>query len=269
MNEVCRGSFKLIQELLEQNRQELDSALVRSMQETPFPGMNGEPLSYRLNDDWIITCLMFLCFFLLYYALNRKRKYLYQHLKRFFIHKKRSNLFDDPIEPSQLSSLTLIGTTCILGGICLYDYFLETNSALFVCIPHHWLLIFYILSIIILVIGKWSLYSFTNKIFFDKERNDSWTTSYFDLIIATGFVLFPTILLIVFFNLPFLPSQTLVLATLLITKLLLFYKCIRNFFNHFHGILHLILYFCTLEIVPDLLLWKGIIYVNKIVILNF
>ncbi len=266
MNEVCRGSFKLIQELLKQNRQELDSALVRSMQETQFTGMEGEPLPYRLNDDWIITCLMFLCFFLLYYALNRKRKYLYQHLKRFFTHKKRSNLFDDPIEPSLLSSFTLTGTACILGGICLYDYFLETNPLLLAFTSHHLLLAIYILSIIALIIGKWGLYRFTNEIFFDKEQNDSWTTSYFDLIIATGFLLFPTILLIVFFNLSFFLAQTLVLATLLITKLLLFYKCIRNFFNHFHGILHLILYFCTLEIVPDLLLWKGIIYVNKIVI---
>lgn len=52
-------------------------------------------------------------------------------------------------------------------------------------------------------------------------------------------------------------------------KILLFYKCIRNFFNHFHGILHLILYFCTLEIIPLLFLWKGLIYINNIFILKF
>ena len=60
-----------------------------------------------------------------------------------------------------------------------------------------------------------------------------------------------------------------ILLVVLFTKILLFYKCIRNFFSYLHGFLHLILYFCTLEIIPDLLLWKGIEYVNKVLILNF
>ncbi len=47
------------------------------------------------------------------------------------------------------------------------------------------------------------------------------------------------------------------------------YKCIRNFFPHIHGSFHLILYFCALEIVPDLFLWKGIGFINNVLILKF
>ncbi|MCF2576759.1 DUF4271 domain-containing protein, partial [Phocaeicola barnesiae] len=43
----------------------------------------------------------------------------------------------------------------------------------------------------------------------------------------------------------------------------------RNFFPHIHGSFHLILYFCALEIVPDLFLWKGIGFINNVLILKF
>ena len=90
-----------------------------------------------------------------------------------------------------------------------------------------------------------------------------------DLQIGTGVLLFPVVLLIVYFDLKPDIAKTLVVIILCFAKILLFYKCIKNFFNHFHGCLHLILYFCTLEIIPDLLLWKGINYISHILILNF
>ena len=184
----------------------------------------------------------------------------------FIQHKEHNHHYHLSLKPDIRYFTILTGISCVLCGIWFFHYFTSTNIPLSHQVSHEILLSIYTILIALLYCCKYTLYRFINWIFFDKEQNDSWTTSYFDLIIATGFLLFPTILLIVFFNLSFFLAQTLVLATLLITKLLLFYKCIRNFFNHFHGILHLILYFCTLEIVPDLLLWKGIIYVNKIVI---
>ncbi|MBP3663762.1 MAG: DUF4271 domain-containing protein, partial [Tyzzerella sp.] len=48
----------------------------------------------------------------------------------------------------------------------------------------------------------------------------------------------------------------------------LFWKCFCNFFEKFYGALHLILYFCALEIMPDLILWKGIEMMNNNLILN-
>ncbi|MCL1625946.1 DUF4271 domain-containing protein [Bacteroides caecicola] len=270
MNDVCRAGFKLIEELQAQQQERLDSALVRHMQEVQLSGMEGELLPYRLNNDWTVTCLMFLCFFFLYYSINRRQKYLHQRIKTFFSNKKRSNLFDDvATESTPLFVLILTGVTCVLSGVCLFDYFLDDIPLLTEYVSPHLLLGFYILSSVLLVLYKWGTYTFTNRIFFDKERTTAWTEAYFDIIIVTGFLLFPTVLLIVFFNLSGSPSRLLILITLLLIKILLFYKCIRNFFNHFHGILHLILYFCTLEMVPDLLLWKGIVYMNKVLILKF
>lgn len=93
--------------------------------------------------------------------------------------------------------------------------------------------------------------------------------AFFDILVGAGFLLFPLVLLAVYFDLNANTAKILIFIILGFTKIMLFYKCIRNFFNHFHGILHLILYFCTLEIIPLLFLWKGLIYINNILILKF
>ena len=93
--------------------------------------------------------------------------------------------------------------------------------------------------------------------------------AFFDILVGAGFLLFPLVLLAVYFDLNAETAKILIFIILGITKIMLFYKCIRNFFPHIHGSFHLILYFCALEILPDFVLWKGIILANNILILNF
>lgn len=106
-------------------------------------------------------------------------------------------------------------------------------------------------------------------VFFNKTKNMIWIESYFNVIIGAGFLLFPIVLLIVYFDLSPQLAPYFIGFVIIIAKILLFYKCFSNFFNKFHGAFHLILYFCALEILPDFVLWKGIILANNILILNF
>lgn len=268
MNEVGDTSFTLAY-IGNEQAVSLYEQKADSVQEQILSGMEGIPMPYRLNNDWAVTALLFLCFFLIYYSINHRRKYLYQHLKNFFVHKERGNMFDDATGSDTRFMLVLCGVTCVLSGVCMYDYSLDTIPVLFQKISSHWLLTAYIGAAVLLILYKWLSYTFTNWIFFDKEQNTAWREAYFDLFVGTGFLFFPLVLLIVYFNLEPAISQTVILLVVIFTKILLFYKCIRNFFSHLHGFLHLILYFCTLEIIPDLLLWKGVEYINKVLILNF
>ena len=68
-----------------------------------------------------------------------------------------------------------------------------------------------------------------------------------------------------------LSSQTafyLVGGIIIFAKIALFCKCFTNFFGKIHGLVHLILYFCALEILPDLMAWKGIEIVSNNLTLN-
>ena len=143
------------------------------------------------------------------------------------------------------------------------------NTNLFRTVPHYLLLSIYIGYIVFFFVIKWILYSFVNWIFFNKTRNIIWLESYFNVVIGAGFLLFPIVLLIVYFDLSPQIAPYFIGFVIIIAKILLFYKCFSNFFNKFHGAFHLILYFCALEILPDFVLWKGIILANNILVLNF
>ena len=66
------------------------------------------------------------------------------------------------------------------------------------------------------------------------------------------------VLLVVYFDLDFALAQTSFLFTFLFIETLLAYKCFCIFFGYAFGWVHLILYFCTLEIAPLVILWRSL-----------
>ena len=178
-------------------------------------------------------------------------------------------MFVDTTASDVRYTLVLILQTCILSGFCVYDYFSDHDLLLFRTVPHCLLLSIYIGYVVFFFVIKWLLYSFVNWIFFNKTRNIIWLESYFNVVIGAGFLLFPIVLLIVYFDLSPQIAPYFIGFVIIIAKILLFYKCFSNFFNKFYGAFHLILYFCALEILPDFVLWKGIILANNILVLNF
>ena len=245
------------------------NASLRSVEMKDISGMQGEALPYSLRTDWPITCVIFFCFFLIIYAIRNGKKYLYQHFKDFFRQKDRAGLFDVTSGSDFKYTVALSGVCCISCGIFLFDYFTDTQAKLLQNVPHLLLLSIYAASVLALMCVKWIFYNLVNWTFFEKSQRKRWIVSYFDLSGACGLALFSLALVTVYFDLPLKTSLTFVLSVLACSKILLFYKSIRNFFNHFHGVLHLILYFCALEIAPLLFLWKGLGYINNLLILNF
>ena len=70
MNKFCHTGFSQIQELYNQHVEQIDSAL-QHCKETPCTnGMAGEPVPYQLRNDFAITGIVFLCFFLVTYSLK-------------------------------------------------------------------------------------------------------------------------------------------------------------------------------------------------------
>lgn len=231
--------------------------------------MNGEPIPYMLRADWIITCIMLLCFLLGTFVLKDGKRYLLFRFKKLFWSTRQNNQAEIITSAYFQHSVILTSITCILGGLCLYDYFVDQTPLLFTHVPHGVVLGTYILIAILFVLLKYALYSFINWIFFDAERNKQWTETYFDVLILGGLLLFPVVLLIIYFDLNFATTKVFILFILIFAKFLLFCKCIRNFFRQIHGIVHFILYFCALELTPTLLLWEGVGYTNHFLFLKF
>ena len=235
----------------------------------PAKGMEGIPLPYRMSADWPITAVICVSFLLLAYALRNGKKYIFQRMRRLFVHKRRPSLFDTPTGSDTRYTVALTFISCILSGLCLFDYSIEHQAMLVRQLPHALLLGIYCTIMLAYVLLKGGLYSFVNWIFFEKEQQNKWSQTYFDLWSGLCLLLFPVILLAVYLDLPSVQIESFCVGIWCFAKILLFYKCVRNFFSHFYGILHLILYFCALEIIPAFLLWVGIGEINSLLILKF
>lgn len=267
-HDSCYIGMDYINQLMQNHRQELDVALVRSMQVADCSGMQGEPLPYLLRSDAIVACLIVLCFILYAYSFSRGKKFILQRLKNLFQYKERASLFDETVGAGGQYISALVLVTSILSGVAVYSYVAYTNPLLLQLVSHSVLLGIYIVFILLYVVCKWCAYNFINWIFFNREKNGLWMQAYWGLMSGCSLILIPVVLLIVYLNLDFDTSKLLLLTTLIFAKLLLFFKCIRNFFYQIYGFLHFIVYFCALEVMPLVLLWKGIAYLNDVLLLN-
>lgn len=263
MNEVCRSGTAYLIQLQAEQQDSLKAALMQSHTSKGEDGMNGIPLPYQLRSDWVVTGILFLCFILASYVLAHGKRHLKQQFKNFASSKERGSLFDEGTAPDVHYTLALILQTCILLGFCCYDYFSDHSPHLFSMVSHALLLGTYIGSIVFFFVIKWLLFGFVNWIFFNKIKSLIWQRAYFNIVIGAGFLLFPIVLLIVYFDLSPQIAPYFVGFVIIIAKILLLYKCFSNFFNKIYGSFHLILYFCALEILPDFVLWKGIILANN------
>lgn len=269
MSDVCRIGIKYMAEKADKQQQQLDHALVMNIRADQKAGMQGQPLPYQLRSDVFVTGIILVCFILFSYALKNGKKYVIQRIKELFQYKERISLFDEASASSNRYAFTLTFITAILSGMYIYEYVSETNLPLIHLATHELLLGIYIGATLLYIAFKGAAYEFINWIFFDKERNKYWIQTYFNLVSGVSFLLFPVVLLIIYFNLGIQIGKILIIFLLFFAKILLFYKSIRNFFKHVYGFMHFILYFCALEIIPLILFWKGITYINNILVLKF
>ena len=232
-------------------------------------GFEGTPISYSPRTDDAIALTLLACFFLSSIALARGKKFLSQQVKDFVLHRERTSIFDSSTAADVRYLLVLVLQTCVLSGITFLNYFHDTCPALMDHVSSLLLLGIYVGFCLAYFLLKWLLYMFLGWTFFDKNKTNIWLESYSALIYYVGFALFPFVLFLVYFDLSLTNLVIIGSIILIFTKILMFYKWIKLFFQQFSGLFLLILYFCALEIVPCLLLYQGMIQMNNILLIKF
>lgn len=232
-------------------------------------GMEGVALPYSPRTDDGLAMILLGCFFVSAYVLARSKKFLSQQVKDFLLHRERTSIFAATTAADMRYLLLLVIQTCVLSGICLFNYFNDVWPVLMERVMPHLLLGIYVAVCLLYLFLKWTIYSFLGWVFFDKNKTDVWLESYSTLIYYLGFSLFPFVLFLVYFDLNVAFLVSIGLGLVIFTKILMFYKWIKLFSSNIYGVLLLILYFCALEIVPCLILYQGIIQLNNVLIIKF
>ena len=210
-------------------------------------------------DGWIAGIFIF-CFFAMCYVFSRGRYILVQRTRSFFQTRERENIFVEKTVIDTHCQLLLLLQTCILAGLLFYETTIDCRSEETL----HTLLPLYVIAIILFCIIKWFAYKFVNWVFFDPIQNKQWIDSYFFTLSLFGILLFPVSLLVVYLEFPPFWSGIICVFLFMSVVLLKLYKSFCIFFSGLHGALFLFLYFCTLEILPLLVLGKGIRIINEL-----
>ena len=109
--------------------------------------------------------------------------------------------------------------------------------------------------VLLYFIGKFVLYYIVNRTFFDSRDASNWHHYILLLSDFEGLLLLPLATLQVYVGFSVKIYIILVLIVLLFVKILTIFKTFNIFFGKIGGILQIILYFCTLELTPCLILY--------------
>ena len=226
-------------------------------------GQEGILLSYSPRTDNVLAIILLACFLLISFALSRNKLFFSHLVKDFQQQRERSSIFKPSTAGDFRLLLLLSAQTCVLLGVCVFNYFNDLQPSIMERVSPPLLLAGYIALSLFYLVSKWLIYSFLLWIFFDKSSIKTCLESYSSIIYAVGFFLFPFVLFLVYFNLNIHLWVVLGCSLLVLTKILMFYKWIKLFYSNMNELFLLILYFCALEIMPCFMLYRGVVELNN------
>ena len=233
--------------------------------ETQPPGMEGHPLPARLGSGAGVVAVLFLGFFLLLYVSHAGRKFLQQEARGWTALRVREDFFDGPAGAGGRVRFFILLAEALFLGISAFVHFRGVAlpaldgafyAALFLGILLCWAC----------VLVKWLVCLLVGWLFFDRLRTSLWVDSYFAIVYFALVLWCPCLLLRVYFD---WSAGTFALSFLLVAgmaKILVFYNCIKFFSTKFYGLFYLIVYFCALEIMPCLIMYKGLSMLNNLLL---
>ncbi len=221
-------------------------------------GVTGDLPPYEFRTDNGITCALLLCFFIMACIIFRHSTFMYDGIRRFFRLNSTANEFEERTETEFHLQLFLIFQTCFMTGLILFSVLYERFPEILRPMSPHSAIAAISGIIFFLILIKRVIYSIVNHVFFNRNQCRSWMDIYLQSITISGLLLIPATILGIYQDLTGSTQLTYFLCVFGSIKLLLLYKCLRTFFKYKWGWVHLILYFCTLEIIPMVFAWRAL-----------
>jgi len=189
----------------------------------------------------------------------------YKYIENFFHYmfsiKRRENLFEDHTLNETKILAALIANTCIVEGFIIYFAVQFLRPALAPSLQSNVFL--HILSFCGLALGfylaQWLIYKVIGYTFSDKVGSKLWLDGFKASQSFLGLLLLPVLVLLMIY--PTSGKLLLSISALLylIARLIFIYKGFRIFYGNLSSILYFILYLCTVEIVP-LVIMTGVTF---------
>ena len=232
-------------------------------------GVAGDPVPYSAHSDNIITSLLLVCFVMAIVSFAHARNFITRQTKNFFYLPHEGTTEVTETSNELRFQVFLVFLTCILFSLLFYFYTLNNYGDTFTLQSQYQLIAIFLCMTSGYFMAKLLFYTLVNNIFFDGKRNGQWIKSLLFITSLEGVLLFPIVILQAYFDLPIQDVIICITIVLVIVKFLTFYKCFVIFFRRNVVKFQIILYLCTLEIIPLLAFWGALVITANSLKINF
>ncbi len=241
------------------NTTQENSLLDSTLQIDSSSGVMGAPIPYTIKADSAINAILLGCFILLLIAISKARKIIVRQAKSFFnISGGVTTELPETTYEFRLQFF-MVFVTCLMLSLLAFIYTQEFTSTSSLLPSHHQQMAIFLGVFVAYFIFKGLFYWGINFIFFDYKSNIFWLKYLLFIFSMEGLALFPLVLLHSYLGLSVHIGLFYLGFIIILVRILLFYKSYVMFFHHNSFQLQIILYFCALEIMPLLLLWRGLV----------
>ena len=208
--------------------------------------------SYLMSTDDVVIVSTILLFILFTFVLYRSRMVLLYRSRTFFSSRQvyaANEISTSKEELVDILLLILIGCLSV-SAIFHQDFMLRVPG-----VPNYGLLLLVFALSALLILFKTALYSFVGWIFFPYSRGSGWLSAFiFSVAIVSAFA-FPLALFSIYTPSTLFNVMSCLVWIVIMQKILLLCKLFVNFRPKRYGTLLFFLYFCSVEMLPTLMVW--------------
>lgn len=225
-------------------------------------GEIAEILPYSASHDDVITLLLLVGFFFLMVSVAYNFEFIKRQLRHFFNGQNSDSSIIETGTELRLQLIMVI-VTCLSYALLAYLYATHDLTVSYILSSEYLLLLLFFGAFLLFYALRFLLYQAVNLVFFDNVRNKKFLTSLLFVSAIEAVMLFPLVLLLVYFQFAPRNALTYCIIVLVLVKILTIYKAYLIFFKQNSFFLQIFLYFCTLEIVPLFSLLGGLAVIVK------
>ncbi|MBR1889664.1 MAG: DUF4271 domain-containing protein [Alloprevotella sp.] len=237
-----------------------DSAFRANVLNTARENYTAERQAYSVSGDDYITGILLTSTFLTAYVIIHGKKFLHDHNLIPSFHRKPAQDTNVRTSLEIQGQMFLILATCFTLGIIATSFIERTQPDFSLPGTPYGLLIGSTLFFLSFYVAKIAFYGFVNGTFFDKATVIMWNDTYLFSIFLQGVLLLPLTLLVIYSKLPLDILMVAWIVMIVVAKVFLFGQAFGVFPVKKKAYLHILLYLCSVELIPPILLWHTLTY---------
>lgn len=226
---------------------------------------------YAVCEDGYVVAAMMLAGLILAVVLYYFRGAFRHRLKDFFTAKRlyvEDGVGDNGGETASVFLLIMVSAFCL--SVVFFNGVVEQFGAVPVMSVPYWLYAVGMLVCLCFVYLKAGIYSVVNWVFFNQESASRWMQGYVFLTAFTAYLFYPIALIDTYSPSLGKVATACVILVVFLYEILLFYKLLVNFKAKRSGYLMIFLYFCSVEMLPALVMWHlATLFNGNIIVKNF